>query len=231
MSDAFVAVRHQPGRVAGGAAVVFALVAVALVGGPAIYTALAVQAAGVGLLGVGRGLAWRDRRAVGTVFLFGGSTVVLASWAMAAGALGVLPLVLAILPGVVGAGVLAAGVVPAYGDPSRGLVKVGAAGVFVTAVGGALLRLVPFGTTFLVVVGSVLAWDAAEHAINVGEQLGVRAATYRPEGVHVAGSALVGGGSLLGVQVLRSTVSGSASLSALVMAVVSVLLLTAALHG
>lgn len=73
---------------------------------------------------------------------------------------------------------------------SRALLKVGATGLF----GGVLLAGLtgtPPAALLLATGAAVVAWDVAENAVGLGEQLGRVAPTARAELVHAAGSAVV----------------------------------------
>jgi hypothetical protein len=70
------------------------------------------------------------------------------------------------------------------------LITLGAAVLF----GGVLLAGVfgaPPEPTLLAAAATVVSWDAAQHAVDLGQQIGRQASTERAELVHIAGSALV----------------------------------------
>jgi len=128
--------------------------------------------------------------------------------------------------GAVGTLVLAAGVVAG----SRRLLDYAAIGLFLavvfSGVGGA--RPAPL---LVSMVAAVVAWDAGEQAINVGEQLGRDARTRRAEVVHVASTTIVGmGGAALGYGVYRLA-GGGRPASALVVLLLGAVLITWALRG
>jgi hypothetical protein len=80
------------------------------------------------------------------------------------------------------------------------------------------------------VLGSLVAWDVAEHGIGVGEQLGRETDTRRVELVHAASSLLVGSaGGAVGYLVF-SLSAGGQPVSALVFLLVGVVALVAALR-
>lgn len=135
------------------------------------------------------------------------------------------------IPGVVGVFVLGLALVPVRGSGSRTLVKVGTGAAFVAVLAAGLFRLAPLRTLLVAGTGTVVAWDAGERAINVGEQLGRVAATRRTEAVHAVGSLLVGGVAVGTGSVVAGVGSPGLPLAALAALLVSVLLLTAALHG
>lgn len=148
----------------------------------------------------------------------------------------------------VGAGLVAAGAL-LLGSPAGFL----ASGVGLALLVAGLLQgsrraidyggLVLFGSVFLggfvggtvesllvALPASVVAWDSAEHAINVGEQLGREAETSRGEVVHVAASALVGAlSAVLGYAIFRSA-GGGKPLAALVFLLLGAVVLMWALR-
>jgi hypothetical protein len=151
---------------------------------------------------------------------------------LAAGAAGVatVALVLAGIP--TGAGIAAVGgaVLLAGGLAGRrGVLDWGAlvmfGGVLLAGVGGGFP-----GPLLVALVGTVVAWDAAEHAISVGEQLGRDARTRRVVVVHVAESSLVGaGGAAVGYGVYRLAGGGQPA-SALVALLLGAVVITWALR-
>lgn len=77
---------------------------------------------------------------------------------------------------------------------------------------------------------SVLAWDTAGTAIDLGEQLGREAATVRVQAAHIGASALVGLVTIgISYGIYRS-VAGGQPLAALVFLLLAALLLTEALR-
>lgn len=75
--------------------------------------------------------------------------------------------------------------------PSRRAATLGGAALFVGVVAAGVLGGGP-APVVLGLVGAVVAWDVAEHAVGVGEQLGRETDTTRVELVHAAASLLVG---------------------------------------
>lgn len=146
---------------------------------------------------------------------------------------------------VVAAGALAlAGVPSALGIGAIGLVLVvagAAAGVrrvmewgAVVAFGGVVLAGVGGATAaplLVALLALVVAWDAGEQAVGVGEQLGRAAPTRRAELVHVAVTAIVGaGGAAVGYGVYRLA-GGGRPASALVVLLLGGVLITWALRN
>ena len=100
--------------------------------------------------------------------------------------------VVELLPGMVGLGVLFLGVLPLHPRWSRVLVSAGA-----ILVGGGLLAsgVVLEAGRFRLLAGTalvVVAWDAAEQAVNLGEQVGRRGSSRRVVATHSAWSVGVG---------------------------------------
>lgn len=97
----------------------------------------------------------------------------------------------ALVVGTLGVLVLVGGL----GRGSTATVTLGAFGLFV----GALLAAVrgaPAVPVLVSVTATVLAWDSAGRAISIGTQLGREANTARLEAVHLAGSLVVGAGTV-----------------------------------
>lgn len=87
------------------------------------------------------------------------------------------------------------------------------------------------GPLLVSLVALVVAWDAAEQAINVGEQLGREARTRRAESVHVATTTVVGlGGAAVGYGAYRLAGSGQPA-SAVVVLLLGTVLIVWALRG
>lgn len=220
-------------RPAIASAVVAVLVAVGVplfLGSGAVRTGLAIEL--VGLIGLSGGLA-ASRRG----WVLGGR--ILAGVGGAVCILGVVVFVVQaegpgttvqFLPALVGIPVLVAAVLPVRGSGSRTLVKLGVGGVFLSVLLAGLFRSVSVGVLLGVTAASVVAWDAGEHAVGIGEQLGRSATTWRLELVHVVGSVLVGTAAVSGVYVMRTTAAGTTSFAGFAMMAVALVLLVAALR-
>lgn len=137
---------------------------------------------------------------------------------------------LAIVPGFLGVFVLTGTLAPIRGTGSRTVVKLGAGGVFVCVLVAGLFQQAGLQVLLATTVGTVVVWDAGEHAIGVGEQLGRWTPTWRGELVHVAGTALVGLAGAASVVFLERFASGGLSLPSFGLVFVAVLLLLAALQ-
>ncbi|RXK46747.1 DUF7519 family protein [Halorientalis pallida] len=183
-------VDHRPSSVASVLAVALAGCSVALVAtGPAQTRSILLVVLGLLVLGVGfrrrEGLVPVIRLLAGLALVLGGIQL---SVAADLGRIGDAEL----LPGLYGLAVLGLGLLPVRrGWETRlatlgvGLVLVGVLFSGITRDGGL------FGILGATVAG-VAAWDAARHAITLGEQVGRTGTTARTELVHVGATGLVG---------------------------------------
>ena len=222
---------RRPTLLSAAVAVLAGLVAVGLLfPADSIRTTLLAELCGVALLGAGLDLRSRGRAFAGFVLAIAGGFVVVGSVARAATTAGDLAVLLRLLPGMLGVLLLSVGVFPVSGAGSRGLVKLGSAVVFAAVVASGVFQAVAASTLLLAGVAAVVAWDAGENAINVGEHLGRKAATSRVELLHVGASAAVGALAVLGGNLVRDAGTPSLSLPALATLLVAAILLVAALH-
>lgn len=123
--------------------------------------------------------------------------------------------------GALGVFLLVAGLV----GPHRGAATGGALFLF----GGALLagiRGAPPPATLVAVTATIIAWDAAGRAIDLGAQLGRDAPTRRLEAVHVATTAGVGIATVGVGYGLFSVATGDQPVTALVFLLLAAVLLT-----
>lgn len=132
---------------------------------------------------------------------------------------------LALLAAATGVVTLAAGLLAS----SRSWLTVGAFGLFA---GVGVASLLGDGTALVLVAaaGTLVAWDLAEHAVGLGEQLGRMAATTRAELAHAALSVGVGAVAV-GVALLAGAGGGSLPVSGLIAALLAAVVLFAALQG
>lgn len=110
---------------------------------------------------------------------------------------------------------------------TRRLVSIGAAGAFA----GVLYAGVAGAPAVALLVGvaaSVIAWDAAGTAVDLGDQLGREADTARLEAVHAAGSLVVGTAAAGVGYAVYLTAAGGQPTTALLLLLVAGLLLLAA---
>jgi hypothetical protein len=120
--------------------------------------------------------------------------------------------------------------VPARGTGSRSLVKVGTALIFVGVLASGIFNAVTLGTLLLAGAATVVAWDAGEHAINVGEHLGRGRDTREIEVVHVVGTGLVAFVAVEAAKFSGGVGPSDLSLASLVLLLVAIVLLAVALH-
>jgi hypothetical protein len=181
---------RRPTRLASALAIGIALTAMWKLG--VATSALALEAVGVAALASGFGLWRRDWKIagalVGTLGVAGFVGALGLAFAEIAGMSGLIRLV----PGLIGVLVLALALVPVRGSGSRTLVKVGTGLIFLGVLASGIFNAVSLGVLLLAGTATVVAWDAGEHAINVGEHLGRGRDTRETEIVHVVGTGLVG---------------------------------------
>lgn len=199
-----MSVRKTPSRLGSTLSVATAVVAVGLVatdGGQRLAIGVAVLAA----VALAVGLWWRDQPLLTILFVPAGVALLAVSVAIGflqstspGGAAEV-------IPGLLGLGVLVAALAPVRAKRTRLLVGAGTGLVFLSVVvsgavvGSSVTELLAAG------VATVLAWDLAEQAVNLGEQVGSAAQTRRVEAVH--GVATLGVG--VAAVVLATLVNGA----------------------
>jgi hypothetical protein len=228
LNDA-VAVGRRPTRASAGLAALAVAGGTVLVGGPG-GSAVGVVLVGLAAMAAGDELRSRGRRIQSWLVL--GVGVAIALGGVAAGAVMAddFPGTLQALPGLLGVLLLGAGLVPVRGQGSRRLVKLGAGLVLVGVMIAGIFRAVPAGTLVAGAAVALVGWDLGEHAINVGEQMGRTASTWRAEGVHAVGAGLVGVTAVLTADLVDGVGSTGLSLPALALLVLAVVLLSVALH-
>ncbi|ELZ24111.1 hypothetical protein C475_12717 [Halosimplex carlsbadense 2-9-1] len=174
-------------------AVVAAVGAMALLAtDPLGLAVVAVAGTGAGTLLLGGYLRFRGRRVVGLLALTAGLATVLVAVGLAtvypAGWVTRVSLVF----GTVGPGVLAAALVPLRRSWAGRLVGLATA----LLVGAVALRGFLSGTgrvsLLVALAGVVVAWDAAEHAVGLGADVGRGAVTVGVSATHLVGSLSVG---------------------------------------
>ena len=222
---------RRPTRASAALAVLFGVAALAVFDDPTVRTVLAVETVALCLL-AGASLVWRRWWRVGRLAV--GS---LAVAAVGLGSLGLLWVrtenlltVAQFGPGAVGLAVLVGALLlPAAG--SRRLVKAGTGLLFLSVLTVGVVRQPPLVTLLGGGVLTVLAWDAGENAVGLGDQLGRRASTYRVEAVHLGGTALVGAVAVAGGRFVTDVGSPGLPLGAFLALVTALVLLAGALHG
>lgn len=189
-SGGSVTVDRRPARAAASVAVVAALLSVAAVAwdGP---QRVAVGVTGGGLLLLGGAALARDygSRVLAALVGLAGVAGVLAG----VGAAVTLPATTTLRAeaplGLLGAGLVALGLVPVREGWARRLVSLGTALLVCNVALSALVHGADALPLLAAFVASVLAWDVGEHAINVGEQLGAGARTWPVELGHAGATA------------------------------------------
>lgn len=184
---------HRPALASGVLSVAAAAIAVGLVAtvGP---QRLALLATLVGLVpvAVGLELRHRGRGALGVALVALGTAVVAGAVALAAQS----PLfvrIVELVPGLVGLYVLALALGSVWPGRERLLLSAGTGLILLSVLGAAVVYETTNQTLVLSGVLVVVAWDAAERAVNVGEQVGREARTVPPELLHSAATLGVGG--------------------------------------
>jgi len=127
--------------------------------------------------------------------------------------------------GLVGAGLLALGVFAG----SRPAIDLGALALFAGVVFAAAWSTSPV-LPLVGAVAAVVAWDAAENGLSLGQQLGRDAATGRAEAVHAAVTLGVGLVAAIGAYAVYRLSAGNQPLPALVLLLFAAVVLTAALR-
>lgn len=221
---------RRPAPLSAGLAVVVALGTVVLLTGDQTVAVVLVECVGFGVVSAGVVGYRRGWHTTGGIGVLAGAGIIGGAIVWGAVTAGGAPEAIKVLPGYVGGAVIFLGVLPVYGSGARWLVKAGAgfvlAGVLVTA----LLNSAGLEPLLIATAGSVVAWDLAENAINVGEQLGRETTTMHIEGVHALGTVVVAAVAVEGVQLARGWNPAEASLSVLLVLLLAVIAFTVALH-
>lgn len=230
VSGAAQTVDHRPTRTGGAIAVAAAVVAVGLVAdAPAQLLALGVAA--VGLAGVAFGVAVRRRG--GSVL---GATVALAGAVAVLGAIGLgvaLPSGrverFEIVPGLLGVVLLTLGLVPVAEGRERRFVTAGAGALVVAVLTSGVLRGAPRVALLAALAATVVAWDAGERAVGLGEHVGRGTSTSSVELAGSAGSAVVGAVAVTVAVVVHSVGATGVPLAGLALLLAAAITLTVAL--
>ena len=220
-------------------AVAAAVVGVAVVANTeAQLLAIGTEVVAVAALGAGAELRERGRRGglaapAGWLLLLVGVGAAVAALALAVVEPDRLSRQLELVPGLIGVTLLALGVRPASDRRIRSRYLVGAGAAFVVIAAFTSGVIYGAGRTSLLVATAlaVLAWDAGEQAVSLGEQVGRRAETAAVTLVHVGASAVVGVAAVaLAGGIYAVNVTG-ASLFALVLLLGAAIVLSAALYA
>lgn len=127
--------------------------------------------------------------------------------------------------GAVGLAIFVIGVVTG----NQGAVTVGATGIFLGVI-FAGFDGAPELVLLIGAVATILAWDSATTAIDVGRQLGNEASTARVELVHVSATALVGGAAVGGSFGVYRLAAGEGTVTAVFLCVLAAVFIAAALR-
>lgn len=127
--------------------------------------------------------------------------------------------------GTVGVLLLGVGVVRS----ARRLVTLGAGAMLLGAILAGYAWVPPWAV-LVSVAATVVAWDVAENAIGLGEQVGRQAETTRAELAHAGGSTAVAVATAVGAYGVFRVVSGGQPATALVLTVAALVVLTAVLR-
>jgi len=219
--------RPLPGS--GALSVLAGLLAVLLVANrPTQLVALGIAAVGLAALALGIELRHRDYPLVGGALAVGGAGVVLGGLGYGlALSRGFTPK-LELLPGVLGLLVLVLGVAAVRPGYERWFASAGAGGILVAVLASGFLQDASVVALLAATAATVVAWDAAEQAINLGEHVGREARTRRVEVAHGGVGLLVGGvGVLLAVGITAPGVNGLPFVGLAAMLGAAVVLMTA----
>jgi len=93
-----------------------------------------------------------------------------------------------------------------------------------------VFQAIALGGLLVVGAAAVVAWDAGEHAVAVGEHLGQRAGTAEVETVHVAGSVVVTALAVAAARVAGDVGLSGLSVASLSLVIAAVVRLLVALH-
>lgn len=204
---------------------------VSLGAGEALLRALAVQGGGLTVAGIGVASRRRGHWTLGTALAVVGVAAIVGGFALFVGGRHALSHTLRFLPGLVGLPLLAGTLLPLKASGSRLACKLGTGGVFLTVVLSGVFRSVGELHLLLAAVTTVVAWDAADNAVVVGEHLGRAATAWRLQATHTTGSAAVGMAGVAGVYLVRHVAVSDLSLAAFALSFLAVLLLLAAIRG
>jgi hypothetical protein len=158
---------------------------------PVQLVPILVESIGLLVLALGAATRGRGYRRVGPGIMFAGSLVIMGAVGASVAFPGSIYLRALLCLGTLGVATLLFGVLPVRAKWSRQLVTLGAIFLF----GGVVLSGVVYEASLRLVgavVTMLLAWDAGEQAISLGEQVGRYADMRSVELVHLVGSTATG---------------------------------------
>lgn len=200
----------RPLALSAGLSVLFGVLAILLVANSAGQ----VVALGIGLggaLGLGLGIEVRHRghRLAGIVLCVLGLLGIGAGVAWAVIGTASVDLRIEVLPGIFGLALLVAGVMAAKRGYERFLISAGTGGILLTVFVAGMVNDAAVAAMLGAMASTVAAWDCGEQAVNLGQQIGRQAKTWRAELVHGGAGLLVGGvGVAVGIGFVTAGVSG-----------------------
>jgi len=185
---------HRPTPVSALLSILAAAAAVALIAtAPAQRFALLVTVAGLAPLVVGLEVRHRGHLLLGVVLALVGLGVVGGGIALGYLRSPGFSQTVELLPGLLGLAVHVLGLGPLRNGRERLLFSAGTGLVLVAILTSGVLYESDTQTLLIAGVLTVLAWDLAEQAVNLGEQVGREARTYPVELVHGGATLAVGG--------------------------------------
>jgi len=182
---------HRPTTLASAVAVLIAAGSVLLVAGTVHALPVAVTVFGLLVLGFAIHGSWDDRVATALISICG-IGLVLAGLAFVATADLDSIAAAELYPGLAGVAVLAVALLPIRRGWETALATAGAGLVFIAVLNSGVAYDSGRFTLLLATAGVVAAWDAARHAITLGDQVGQQAATGSVELTHIGATVLVG---------------------------------------
>ncbi|WP_267642391.1 DUF7519 family protein [Haloarchaeobius amylolyticus] len=224
-----VSVTYRPTLPSTVVAVVAALTSLWALGAARDSTML-LGAAGVGLVTLGLWVGWRWTRALGFVLGVLGIPLVAAAVVFAWTGVARATVFATVAPALVGALLVTIALAPGRGDSTRTLLKAGSGFVFLAVLVAGVTQLADFDALLLSGVAAVVAWDAGETAVNVGEQLGQEPTTWPVEAAHLAGTLVVGAVTVALGRVAQGLGTPGLPLTQFAFLLVAVVVLAAALH-
>ncbi|AQL44622.1 hypothetical protein BV210_17785 (plasmid) [Halorientalis sp. IM1011] len=192
---------NRPAPLSAVLSVVAAAAAIYLVAtGPNQRFALAVTIGGLAALAVGIELWRREHRLLGGIIGLVGTGAVGVALVLGYSRSARFGTAAELLPGLVGLSLLVLGLGPIWKGRERLLFSAGTGLVFVSPLVAAVLYETTTVTLLIAGVCTVLAWDLAERAVNLGEQVGREARTYSVELLNGGATLAVGGVAIALVQ-------------------------------
>lgn len=200
----------RPLPLSAGLSVLFGVLAILLVANSAGQVVATLIALGGGL-GLALGIEARHRRhrLLGIVLGLLGVVGVGAGVAWAVIGTASVDLRIEVLPGIVGLALLVAGVMAAKRGYERFLISAGTGAILLTVFVAGMVEGAAKPAMLAATASTVAAWDCGEQGINLGQQIGRQATTWRAELVHGGAGLAVGVvGVVVGVAFVTLGVTG-----------------------